>query len=427
MKTHVRYWLQPVLLCALAIGARADEITEWNQILLQAAAVPPATSPLSFSRYAAIYQASVFDAVNGIERRFTPIHVAPNASPGASQRAAAVQAAYSILVRLYPAQAAAFDTRRAISLAKIASGQAAANSQSIERGIEWGQTVADQIWTWRSSDGSSPAMSFPGDFSIGKWRPTPPSNAPGSAVQFRYVTPWVMTSPSQFRPGPPPALTSAQYANDFNEVKLYGRSTSAVRTADQTLYSLFWHSTQGNYYWNEAAIALSEERHLTFSENNRLLAVLNIALADAAIGCWDSKYEYTFWRPITAIALAAADGNASTDPDATWLPLIGTPPHPDYLSGHACQSGAAARVLARYFGDNTSFRVMSNQMPGVVRSFHSFSEAIEEVSNARIYAGIHFRTACELGKDLGIHVADYAIDHAFLPLHGNATGQLGKN
>jgi hypothetical protein len=424
MRTNVGYWLLPVVFCIPAAGARANEITEWHQILLQAASVPPATNPIVLSRSAAIFQASIFDAVNGIERRFTSIYVAPDGPPGASERAAAVQAAYAILVRLYPGQTATFDQRRSISLANIASGQAAENSQSIQGGIEWGQAVADKIWAWRSTDGFTPAITSPGDLTVGKWRPTPPAYAPGVNVQFKYMTPWVMNSPSQFRPGPPPALDTVQYANDFNETKLHGSLTSPVRTADETLYSLFWQSNPGNYFWNQVAITLIGEHHLTFSETNRLLGLLNIGIADAVIGCWDAKYEYNFWRPITAIVEAAADGNPLTDPDAGWLPLFATPAHPDYLSGHACQSAVAARILANYFGDDTSFQVTSNNMPGVVRSFTSFSQAIAEVNNARVYAGIHFRTACEAGAELGIHVADFTIEHAFLSLDGNRTGQL---
>jgi hypothetical protein len=420
MKIDRRNWLAAAaMFCSVAAGARGNEITDWNRVFYEAANVPPATSPLNVTRSAAIFQAAIFDAVNGIERRFTPVHVRPNGPPGASRRAAAVQAAYAILARLYPGQIAKFDQERERSLAGMASGVAAENSESIRRGIEWGQTAADEIWAWRSSDGFSPAMSFAGDFGIGKWRPTPVGYAAGGGVHFKYMTPWVMNSPSQFRPGPPPALTSSQYADDFNETKSKGSAVSAVRTEEQTQYSRFWHSSQANYLWNQVAVALAEERRLTFSESSRLLAVLNVAVADAAIGCWDAKYEYIFWRPITAIVEAGNDGNALTVPDAGWTPLLGTPPHPEYLSGHACLSGAAARVLEKYFGNESSFSIETVHVPGVVRRFDRISDALAEVNNARIYAGIHFRTACTAGVALGFQVADYVMEYGLAPMDGN--------
>jgi hypothetical protein len=425
----IRCWLKPAaLLCVVAASARGDEITDWNQIMFQAArtAVPP-TSPGNMTRVAAIVQTSVFDAVNGIERRYMHLRVQPNAPAGASQRAAAVQAAYASLVRLYPSQTTTFDLRRSISLAGIASSDAVAHSQSIARGIEWGQKVADEIWAWRLGDGFSAVFApFTGGSGVGQWRPTPPANAPGIGLNFRSQTPWVLNTASQFRPAGPPALTSANYANDFNETKLMGKSTSAIRTADQTLYAAFWAASTSNYSFNQVAVRLAAERHLTLSESSRLLALVNIAMADALIGCFDAKYEYTFWRPVTAIPLAATDGNAATDEDATWAPLLVTPPHPEYPSAHSCMSGAAGRVLATYYGDDTAFSLDSDVMLGVIRSFTSFSQALDEVKNARIYAGIHFRTACDDGQTLGINVADFTLKNFLLPLHGELVGQIHK-
>jgi len=419
-----------VLILLLSFGAgtaRADEITDWVQFLYQAAVVVPATSPVVMTRNAAIMQASVFDAVNGIEDRYTPIHVQPNAPPGASRRAAAVQAAYASLVRLYPAQQADLDAKRAVSLAGISSGDAAENSVSIKRGIQWGQTVADAIWTWRSTDGFTPAPPpFLGGSAVGQWRPTPPAFASGAVPQFATMTPWVIQSHGQFRPAGPPALTSARYAADFNETKLMGSLTSSVRTADQTLYSRFWNASTSNFFFNQVAVALAEARHFTFSEESRLLAALDVSMADAAIGCWDAKYTFVFWRPVTAIPLAATDGNAATTADPLWVPLLATPSHPEYTSGHSCVSGAAGRVLATFFGDDTAFSVTSDSptMVGVTRSFTSFTAALEEIKNARVFAGIHFRSACDDGNVLGIGVADYVLGNALLPVHGKRVGQL---
>ncbi len=404
---------------------RADEVSDWNRNMFKAglAATPPTTA-LVMSRVAAIVQASVFDAVNGIERRYAPIHVDFAAPNGASVRAAAVQAAYASLVRLYPAQTSTFDAERTASLADISSGAAAEHSESIARGIEWGQTVADAIWAWRSTDGFTPAPPpFLGGPAIGEWRPTPPAFLSGAGPQFAYMTPWVIASPSQFRPAGPPALNSAKYTKVFNETKTMGSLTSPSRTADETLFSLFWNASTAPYYWDQVALELGAERHTTLSENARLLGLVNVAMADAAIGCWEAKYHYVFWRPVTAIPLAASDGNPDTTADPSWMPLFATPAHPEYPSGHSCVSSAAAAVLQDYFGDR-AFSLTSDVMVGVTRYFTSFSDALDEVKNARVFAGIHFRTACDDGQTLGTDVADYVLGHSFQSLNGQREGQV---
>lgn len=418
-----------VLLAAMAgftsAVARADEVTDWNGIMLEAAhdAVPP-TSPLVMTRVAAIVGASVFDAVNGIERRFAPIHVAPAAPRGASRRAAAVQAAYASLVRLYPSRKSAFDVKRAESLAAIADGEAEEHSESITRGVEWGQAVADAIWAWRSGDGfTPPPPPFLGGLAVGEWRPTPPAFLPGAAPQFATMATWVIGFPSQFRPSGPPNLASAQYAADFNETKSMGSLSSPLRTSDQTLAAKFWNSTTPAYLWDRAAVELGLRSHLTLSEESHVLALLNLAMADAAIACWDGKYQYVFWRPVTAISLADTDGNPATDPDTAWTPLLVTPAFPEYPSGHATVSGAAAAVLSALFGSNADFSLESDFMPGVVRSFGNFPSALEEVTNARIFGGIHYRSACRDGQTTGGQVGEYVIEHALRPVHGEHEGE----
>jgi hypothetical protein len=405
----------------------ADEVTDWTQIMVKATLVPPLMPGPVLTRSTAIFQSAVFDAVNGIERRYTPVHVPPDAAPGASQRAAAVQSAYAILVRLFPGQVATFNLERAQSLAWIASGPAAENSQSIARGIEWGQTVADSIWAWRSTDGfANVPPPFLGGLAPGEWRPTPPLFVPGLVPQLAQVTPFLISSPSQFRPAGPPALTSAEYTADFNEVKSQGSISSATRTPDETLYAQFWASTNAADFWDPVAISLAAQRNLTMSKTSRLLALVNLAMGDAAIACWDAKYAYVFWRPITAIQLAATDGNPDTAPDFSWQPLIATPPFPEYTSGHSCVSGAAARILSAYFGESTPIAVTSDVMPGVTRFFPGFSAALDEVKSARVFAGIHFRSACDDGQMVGIGVADYILSYGLLPVHGNDTGQIGR-
>ena len=405
--------------------ATADEVSDWNRIMLDALLVPPAVAAPLAPRPAAIVQAAVFDAVNGIERRYTPIHVIPAAPPGASPRAAAVQAAYASLLRLFSSQKATLDQKRTISLIGISSGTAAEHSESIERGIEWGQTVADEIWAWRSSDGFANAQPpFLGGLAPGEWQPTPPGFASGLAPQLAHVTPWAIPSPSQFRPAGPPSLTSGQYTTDFEETKTMGSLSSSSRTSDQTLYSRFWQSANPADFWDPVATSISAEHHLNLSENARLLALLNIGLADAVIGCWDAKYTYDSWRPITAIQLAGTDGNPATTADPTWTPLIVTPPFPEYPSAHSCVSGAAGRILSTYFGEDTQFSVSSDGMPGVVRYFSSFSMALQEIKNARVFGGIHFRTACDDGQALGTEIGDYILGHTLLPVHGKHEGQV---
>jgi hypothetical protein len=413
--------LSATLLVAAAGAARADVITEWNAILFEAALVPPATNAFVMSRNAAIVQAAVFDAVNGVERRFSAIHVEPAAPQGASKRAAAVQAAYATLLKLYPAQVAMLDAKRAASLAAIAGGAAAEHSTSIDRGVQWGQTVADAIWAWRSADGFNAVLPPLADGVLpGEWRRTPAAFAAAAGRQFATMTPWTIPSPDYFRPAGPPSLASAQYAADFAEVKAKGQDTSITRTADETLYSVFWNASTASYLWNSIATSLAAERHLTLGEEARLLGLLNVALADAAIACWDAKYKYLFWRPITAIR---SDGIPA---DATWTTLLPTPAHPEYPSGHSCVSGAAGRLLSVLFGEVSSFSVTGDQPAniGVTRSFTSFAAANDEVRNARVFAGIHFRTATDEGQALGVNIADYVLEHALEPLHGNKTGQL---
>jgi hypothetical protein len=416
------------VLCLFAAAvsvASADEVTDWNKALLQALITPPAVAAPLAQRSAAIVQAAVFDAVNGIERRYTPIHVVPAAPPGASQRAAAVQAAYASLVHLFPSQTATFDQQRSISMINISSGSAAENSESIERGVEWGQAVADAIWAWRSTDGfSNVPAPYLGGVAPGQWRPTPPAFAPGLAPQLAVMTPWAILFPSQFRPSGPASLTSSQYAADFNETKSMGGATSSARTADETLYVKFWNSTSPAGFFDPVATSLAAERHLTLSEESRLLALLNMSLADAIIGCWDAKYAYSSWRPVTAIQLAGTDVNPDTTADPNWAPLIVTPPFPEYPSAHSCVSGAATRILSNYFGENTAFSVSSDGMPGVVRYFSDFSAAIDEIKNARVFGGIHFRTACNDGQTLGGLIGDYILAHSLVPIHGQPEGQL---
>jgi hypothetical protein len=416
-----------VALAGLPTTALADEVTDWNEHLLTALIAANVTG-LAPTRSAAIVHVSIYDAVNGIERRFEPLHVQPDAEPGASRRAAVVQAAYASLVRLFPAQATDLEAKRAASLANISSGDGAENSQSIARGIRWGQAVADAIWAWRSTDGFTPTPpANTGNTNVGQWRPTPPANLPFALVQFATMTPWAIPSPAQFPLNGPPALTSSVYTADFNEVKSLGKSDSNARTQTQTDIARFWASSNSpNYLWNRVAVRLAAERHTNLSENARLFALLNVSIADAGISVWNAKKNYNFWRPITAIQLADTDGNVGTIADTSWTPLLTTPPYPDYPSGLCGTSGGGIGVLVDFFGEDSAFFLDSNGLPNVVRSFANFQSAQDECVDARVFSGIHFRTADFDGAQLGRAVARYIIANKFQPLNGNRNGQIRK-
>lgn len=427
MRTATRILLLVALLVQLPGVARADEVTDWNKIMLEAERAAGFGGVVA-TRYSAIVSSAVYDAVNGIERRYTPIHVEPDAAPGASVRAAAVQAAYAALVQTFPAALKpGLDAKREASLAAIASGKAAEHSQSIARGIEWGQKVADAIVAWRNTDGFFPTPpANNGGLAPGQWRPTLPAFASFGTVQLGFTTTWVIPSPLSFPVPGPPAMTSAQYTTEFDEVKLLGSVGSVARTADQTNAARFWGSgASPSYSWNSVAVRLGEERHTTLSENSRLLALINLASADTGITIWRWKFEYMFWRPITAIQLAGTDPNPFTTADPGWLPLIPTPPYPDYPSG--INGGAAAlTVLSHFFGENTSFFADSDNpaFAGVIRNFPNFEAAKTELVDTRVHSGIHFRSADQHSRDLGTAIANYVIAHALLPLHGQKKGQL---
>jgi len=424
-----------LVLVAPARLASADEVTDWNETLFRAALIA-GSSPLAMTRFTAIVQASVYDAVNGIERRYTHVFVKPAGPAGASLRAAAMQAAYVALSKIYPAQQGMFDARRAASFADISARE---NAGSVAAGIAWGDSVGNQIWAWRLTDGIAlPASPWLGNTGLGQWRQTPNAplagtSPPGAGYpQFNAMTPWTMASPSQFHAPAPPVLTSARYARDFNETKTMGSQTSGARSADQTILSLLWASGTASYLWNHAAIELLDGRGRDgdadgdsdgdghgrsgrggLLEHARILATMDVAMADAGIACWETKYVYNLWRPITGIRETADDGNPATTPDAGWTPLLSTPGHPSYSSGHSCVSAAAAGILAHEFGEHTRFTIESDQMPGVVRSFNTFNAALEEVKDARVFGGIHWRFDCEAGQDIGAAVAGHVLEHSF--------------
>ena len=388
--------------------AGADVVTDWNRTMiagLEAANPPP---PIA-NRIGAIVQTSVFDAVNGIERRYTSVHVDPAAPRGASRAAAAAGAAYTALVALLPAQKPIFDQQLQATLAQI-TDDPSHPGQSVLRGLDWGTTVANDILAWRANDGINAVLPpYVAGTAPGDYQPTPPLFGPPLFRQFANMTPFALTSPSQFLPAGPPPLSSPRYAQDLSEVQALGSATSTVRTAEQTQTAVFWQVDTPSAIWNRVADDLADANGTTLTQNARLLALMNIALADATIGIWNAKNHFDSWRPVTAI-------RALLDPN--WTPLLTTPAFQEYPSAHAGVSAAATAVLASFYGNNTSFTVTSAGLPGVERDFSSFSSSVRQIEDARIYAGFHFRFSTVDGATLGASVAAYVVGHAALPVHG---------
>jgi membrane-associated phospholipid phosphatase len=403
------------LITVLSMGsaANADVVTEWNSATLNSIRAGRTSPPIA-SRVLAILHASIYDAVNGIDRRHEAYFVQSAVPASAIKQAAACAAAHAVLVALFPANASSFDDLNAATLAAIP------NSPQKSRGITWGESVADQILAWRARDGSDETIPPPAATGPGTWVPTPPAFAPYLLPQWGFVTPFTTTDISQFRPPGPPALDSVKYVRDYNEVKALGAAVGSTRKPEQDQIALFWADGPGTEtppgHWNSIAQDVTAAKGNTMEQNARLFALLNIAMADAAICAWDAKYAYNFWRPVTAIRNGETDGNAATVGHPTWSSFIITPPFPDYVSGHSTFSGAASQVLAMFYGtDEIAFTTGSDSLPGVTRSFRSFSAAAAEAAISRMYGGIHFRSANADGLASGLAIGEWSFTHYAQP------------
>jgi hypothetical protein len=411
MKQHTLISFMVLIILGWGIHARADVITDWNTAALNAIRIDR-TSPPVASRALAILHASIYDAVNGISRSHEAYFV-PSAVPGrASREAAASAAAHRVLSMLFPNSATAFDMLYATTLAAIRNGPQRA------AGVTWGESVAAQILAWRAIDGSGVLVVPPSGNGPGDWQPTPEAFLPYLLPQWGFVASFAVPRASAFRPPGPPLLDSARWAADYNEVKAIGRAVGSTRTAEQTEIALFWADGAGTEtppgHWNSIAQNVGERN--TLEENARLFALLNLAMADAAICSWDAKYANNFWRPVTAIRNGDTDRNEATAPDPDWSSLIVTPPFPDYTSGHSTFSGAAATVLALFYGtDNIAFETGSDFRPGVRRSFSSFSAAAQEAALSRLYGGIHYRSASEDGLTSGMAIGMWTFKNYLQP------------
>jgi len=407
--------------------ARADAVTQWNSNANDAilAANPTAHSSVLSS---AMVQGAVYDAVNGIVGGYTPYLVKPAVSPSASTDAAVATAAYRVLLAVVPSsQTAALATLAAqydAALAAIPNGAAKTG------GINAGEIAAAAMLAARANDGRNPTTPFPFVFGTtpGVWRVSPPLTVPEPTPWVGNVTPFLVPSAAMLRTKGPNALSSDAYARDLNEVKSVGAFASTTRTADQTSAAIFWQS-QPLFIWGGLTRSLSARFGLSTLQNARLFATIALAGADGAIGCWNDKYHWNFWRPIDAIRLADTDGNPATEADPTWRPLfdpatpttppLTTPNFPDHPSGHSCLSSAVLHAFEDYFGtDRIEFDLLSTRFPGTpasTRHFTRFSAALNEIIGARVWGGIHFRTADVQGAGLGTKVANWEQAHYFLP------------
>lgn len=392
---------------------QADVVIDWNATMLQAIR-NAATAPTGASRVMAMVGVAVYDAVDGITHSsafYSIPGLSARATPGASPEAAAIAAADTVLNSLYPTQKSFFDAEYQGTISGLP------NNHRTAAGIAWGQRVGNAVIAWRSTDGSTATSTY---------QPAPPGGPEGVyeltpgvtgvlSPQWGQVTPWTMTSSTQFQPPPPPALDSAEYAASFNKTKLLGGTTSTARTADETQYAHFWADVPGNSvtppgHWNEIAEHVSLQRHMSLEQNARMFGMLNMGLADAAICCWGAKYMFNLWRPVTAINdPRAAQINPATSSDPTWSPLWKTPNFPSYTSGHSTFSGTADAILTSMFGKNVHFTIGSDDMPGVTRSFTSFTAAANEAGESRVVGGIHFefdnQAGLKVGRDLGTFIA----------------------
>jgi hypothetical protein len=391
----------------------ANPVVQWNAVALDAVRFAN-TPPPAASRNLAILHAAVFDAVNSLGGPYTGYRPQTNAPASASTEAAAAAAANRVLRFVWPQFSATFDAELQAHLFTLPPGPAQA------AGVAWGRQVAEALVRERDFDGAHLGVDYRPKGGPGRWQPTPVLHASPLLPQWPGVKPFVLARGDQFRPPPPPALASAEWARQCNEVKALGAADSTNRTAEQTRIAWFWADGVGTQtppgHWNSVAAQLAEARGLPLVETARLFALLNLALADAGIACWDAKYAYDWWRPVTAIRAADTDGNPATEPDPAWTPLISTPPFPDHVSGHSTFSAAAAAVLAAFHGgDEFAFTLRSDGLFGVTRSYGRFSEAAAEAGISRIYGGIHYHSANVDGQALGRAVGEYVAAHCLRP------------
>jgi hypothetical protein len=411
--------LQGALLSAFAVLAlanpsiaKADTVTQWNEIASNAL-FPVQDGRVAFVHLALVHGA-VYDAVNAIDGGHEGYLLASRlAQPEDSKEAAAASAAFNVLVSILPDQRSTFEAQYAASLASIPDGT------SKERGIAVGEAAAAAMIAARTEDGRFGEFRFAVGTAPGVWRPVLPAFVNDAAAWLKDIRPFLVRSSDQFRSKGPLPLTSRAYAREVAEVQSVGSATSTTRTADQTHAAQYWAENPLRT-WSRVLRTLSANENVSLVDNARLFAMVYLTGSDALMSVWDDKAHYSFWRPITAIREADTDGNPLTEPDPAWLPLIATPPYPEHPSGHAGLSGSVVATLQDFFGTDriswTDTTVGDVPWGAKTRSFSRFSQAIEEIINARVWSGIHFRTADEQGEVIGKHVAKWRERHYFKPV-----------
>ena len=405
-------WLRSLLFFAATLvvtSSRAQNVvTDWNTIISSTAVTHGGKGGASSSPYFAYGSIAVYDAVNAIHRQFQPFYYRGIAPDGASDEAAAVAAAHRVLVNYFPAQQSTLDAQFLASLLAVTSAPEAKSA-----GIAVGEAAAAALIQARAGDGLEAHVPYTPGSGPGVWQPTPPAFGPAVFPWLGQMRPFTMTSASQFLPEGPTPLASEDWVDDYNQTRILGEANSFVRTPQQTEIGLFW-TENAAFQYTRAFNYLATNHKLDVMETARLIAILWTGYADAAIGCWNAKYHYSFWRPVTAIG--AGGGNSDLTADPNWTPLSITPSHPEYPSAHACITGAVSALVSDYFGTHKVHVVVDSHAftDGVhTHVFEDTRDWFDEVFLARIYAGFHFSHSCEEGGKLGRGVAKQLFSRNF--------------
>ena len=393
------------LLAAAFVNAQ-NVVVQWNAIASTTIVNNASEASVASGVWFAYVHLAVFDAVNAIDHRFQPYLFTGNPPPGANKDAAAVAAAHSVLVNYFPSQQTTLDADFAASIAAISDTPA-----NISAGIAVGEASAQALIAARANDGLLANVPYIPPVGPGFWLPTPPAFKPALTPWLGQMMPFTMSSAAQFFPDEgPDALDSQQWIDDYNQVMTLGALNSTVRTPQQTEIGLFWTEHTGQQY-ARAFRNLATQDGLSTSDTARLMAMLWAGYADAGIGCWNAKFTFSFWRPVTAIQVGG--GNPTLTADPNWLPLANTPSHPEYPAAHGCVTGAVSTILKGYFGTpNLAFSVDSI-VTHTTHNFTSTSDLMHEVEDARIYAGFHYHHSVIQGKVLGLKVGDQLMQRYF--------------
>jgi hypothetical protein len=417
MRPISRLWSGTFLIVSAVVGVvtpmpvRADVIIDWN-VKADELAVEQRTPPVNHARWLAMLHVAMFEAVNAVQPKYAPYKFTLKSDPKASREAAAVSAGHDVMAAQYPGLKPQLDATLAAMLAGVPDGQAKSD------GIEVGRKAAAGIIALRANDGITARETYQPQTTPGVYVPTviPVSSTIGA------VTPWVMASGSQFRPGPPPALTSETWTRDINEIRELGGRDSKTRTAEQTTIARFWFAV-GPLTYNPIVRQVAVAKHMDLLDSARLFALVSMAGFDAQVAVFDAKYTYNLWRPMTAIRNADQTGNSATPRDAAWLPLGDTPMHPEYPCAHCIVSSAVVSTIQGAVGDDVGeLSMTSATAPGVTRKWTRLRDYTDEISSARIYAGFHYRNSTVVGQEMGRKIGELATSTCLRLMVASATG-----